>query len=125
MFVNLTQHRINVYTANYWTAAEPPEDIVVAADGRRSCLVLSIPPSGHHARVSSESIPVERGFGFEVVTNTYGSVTGLPDPSPGRNYIVSGMVLDALQGSRFDVYAPGALLRDEKGHPVGCIGLRC
>ena len=125
MFVNLTQHRINVYTANYWTAAEPPEDIVVAADGRRYCLVLSIPPSGHHARVSSESIPVERKFGFEVVTNTYGSVTGLPDPSPGHNYIVSGMVLDALQGSRSDVYAPGPLLRDNSGQPVGCIGLRC
>lgn len=125
MFINCTQHRINVYTANYWAAAEPPEDIVIAADKTRYCLVLSIPPSGHHARVSSESIPVEREFGFEVVTNTYGSVTGLPDPSPGRNYIVSGMVLDALQGSRFDVYAPGALLRDEKGQPVGCIGLRC
>ena len=124
MFINLTQHRINVYTRNYWPAAEPPEDIVIAQDGRYA-LILSLAPSGHHARVSSESIPVERGFGFEVVTNTYGSVTGLPDPSPGRNYIVSGMVLDALQGSRFDVYAPGALLRDEKGQPVGCIGLRC
>ena len=124
MFINLTQHRINVYTKNYWPAAEPPEDIVIVQD-KRYALILSLAPSGHHARVSSESIPVERGFGFEVVTNTYGSVTGLPDPSPGHNYIVSGMVLDALQGSRSDVYAPGPLLRDNSGQPVGCIGLRC
>ena len=125
MFINLTQHRINVYTTKFWAAAEPPEDIIIAADKTRYCLVLSIPPSGHHARVSSESIPVEREFGFEVVTNVFGSVTGLPDPSPGRNYIVSGIVLDALQGSLSDVYAPGALLRDANGQPVGCIGLRC
>lgn len=125
MFINLTQHRINVYTANYWAAAEPPEDIIISADKTRYSLILSIPPSGQHARVNSESIPVEREFGFEVVTTRFGSVTGLPDPSPGYNYIVSGMVLDALQGSRFDVYAPGTLLRDAGGQPVGCIGLRC
>lgn len=125
MFVNLTPHTIDIYTANYWPSATPPEDIVTAQDGTRYALILSIPPQGNLARVTAKSIPVEREFGFEVITNTYGSVTGLPDPSPGVNYIVSGMVLDALQGARFDVYAPGPLLRDENGQPTGCVGLRC
>ena len=126
MFINLTQHNIDIYSANpnHWPAET--SSVAVAQDGTRYALILSIPPQGSNpARVTSKSIPVEREFGFEVVTNTFGSVTGLPDPSPGVNYIVSGMVLDALQGARFDVYAPGPLLRDENGQPIGCVGIRC
>jgi hypothetical protein len=37
--------------------------------------------------------------------------------------IVSGMVREALAGSRSDVASPGALVRNAAGQPVGCNGL--
>ena len=41
----------------------------------------------------------------------FGEVTGLPEPKEGTIYIVSGLVLQALNGSRPDVVAPAT------GHP--------
>lgn len=41
----------------------------------------------------------------------FGEVTGLPEPKEGTIYIVSGLVLQALKGSRPDVVAPAT------GHP--------
>lgn len=52
----------------------------------------------------------------------HGRVAGLPDPSPGTNYIVSLIVLAACPG-RTDVFAPGTgpndgAVRNDKGHVV-------
>ena len=41
----------------------------------------------------------------------FGDVTGLPAPEAGTLFVVSGLVLSALAGSRTDVVAPAT------GHP--------
>jgi hypothetical protein len=50
-----------------------------------------------------------------------GEITGLPEPEAGVVYIVSGYVSGKVQ--RKDVVAPGELVRDEDGRPIGCLGL--
>lgn len=59
------------------------------------------------------------------------AVDGLPEPMEGLNFVVSGMVMDALNGlpahlQRPDVYAPDTgpdAIRNDKGHIVAVRGL--
>jgi len=71
------------------------------------------PPSGTVARVATvqkdAGALVFDGHTFPVVHNTYGEVEGLPDPEPGTVYLVSALVLSALETQgiyRDDVFAP-------------------
>lgn len=56
----------------------------------------------------------------------FGQVEGLPEPAEGTAYIVSGMVLSALQGARRDVVAPASghpdVVRNDNGHIVSVPG---
>ena len=64
--------------------------------------------SGSLARVSASfSEPVD-----DVSYQCFGKVEGLPEPQPNTRYIVSGIVLAALSGTRPDVVAPAT------GHPA-------
>ena len=103
--VNLTPHTLNIHTP----------------DG-----VVTLPPSGEVARVSTVSVSglsVAGDWGFiPTVTTTFGEVTGLPKRTESTALIVSGMVASAAP--RDDVLSPGDLVRDENGRPVGCLGLR-
>jgi len=101
MFVNLTPHALNVHTT----------------EG-----VITIAPSGSVARVATVETPGLPVGGIPTVFTSYGEVTGLPAPTEGTIYIVSGMVASAAP--RGDVMSPGPLVRDEGGRPVGCRGLR-
>jgi hypothetical protein len=74
---------------------------------------LAVPPSGTVARVAT--VQTEAGTlvfsetTIPVVHNTYGAVEGLPDPEPGTVYLVSALVLSALEAQgiyRGDVFAP-------------------
>ena len=97
----------------------------------------TLPASGNVARVATVREGVE-GFLVQenpehgnrvvrVVRQTTGEVTGLPSPVPGTIYIVSGMVLEALGGSRQDVVAPdtGADAVRENGQIVAVRGFVC
>ena len=77
-------------------------------------------PSGTVARVEvvHHDIPcLEDGIFFYI--SRYGDVVGLPAPIPGTMFIVSSLVLAALNGSRDDVMAPATghidVVRDEQG----------
>lgn len=92
-------------------------------------LTVEIPPSGQVARVSATaqqvgSIEID-GFSFPVVKTVFGEVTGLPEPQEDTVYIVSTLVLSAVQG-RKDVVAPntGAAIRDSEGRVVGVPGFQ-
>ena len=104
MLVNLTPHTLNIHHPTG---------------------VVNVPPSGEVARVTTVSIrapyPPVDGY-IPTVLTSYGEVTGLPAPVAGVTYIVSGMVAGAAP--RPDVMSPGDLVRDEKGRPIGCKGLR-
>jgi hypothetical protein len=115
MFVNLTPHEITI------------------VDELRS-LVLRIPPSGQVARLAvSRQAWREPIDGVTVYETVYGAVEGLPsrESSPLREnsdcntfyYIVSALVLAQVRDERGDVFAPGELVRDERGQPIGCVGL--
>lgn len=102
MLVNLTPHSLSI----------------LLPDGG----VLELPPSGQVARVSAVATPASPRHGVPCVVATFGEPVGLPDPVEGTTYVVSGMVLDACD--RPDLAAPGELVRDADGKPVGCRGLR-
>ena len=92
-------------------------------------LTVEIPPSGQVARVSATSQEVGSveidGFSFPVVKTVFGEVTGLPEPAENTIYIVSTLVLSAVQG-RKDVVAPntGAAIGDADGKIVGVPGFQ-
>ncbi len=106
-FVNLTSHTITIY------------DII----NHRERPVLVLHPSGIEARVQMgyklrryiSPVPV---YSFEA-----GETVGLPDPKPGVYYIVSSLVQAAVP-DRDDLLAPGELIKDQDGHPIGCLGLK-
>jgi len=74
---------------------------------------VAVPPSGTVARVATiqtEAGTINlNGVTIPVVHNTYGDVEGLPGPEPGTVYLVSTLVLGALEAQgiyRGDVFAP-------------------
>lgn len=101
MFINLTPHVIRVIDVDR--------------------VVHEVSPSGTVARVDTieteqASVSVD-GALFSVKSRTMGEVSGLPDPNGVSIFLVSSMVLDALQG-RGDVFAPDtgrSAVRDERG----------
>ena len=98
--VNLTPHTLNI----------------VKQDGT----VLDLAPSGKVARVTTTSVVVGEIDGIEIRKTDFGQVVDLPD-SDGSVFVVSRLVLQA--SGRDDLVAPGDLVRDDKGQPVGCKGL--
>ena len=99
-FVNLTPHVINETTSG--RSFEPSGDV--------SRVAVTYEPFS-----SLDEIPVYAAF--------YGDVSGIPAPLKGTTYIVSGMVLTHCEG-RSDVVAPGDLVRDDDGKPIGCKGFK-
>lgn len=99
--VNLTPHCVNLSINGEMTA---------------------IPSSGL-ARCSETTTEVGTVFGVRFVKKSFGQVTGLPEPKKGTIYIVSAIVLNALNGSRDDVFIPADAVRDEAGRIVGCLSL--
>ena len=104
---NLTPHPLNL----------------VKQDGQ----VIEIAPSGQLARV--EQLREERRAiaGMTVTYSSFGDVvTGLPDPAPGKIFVVSALVLahPSVQ-NRIDVFCPGEAVRDEAGKIIGAKGLSC
>ncbi len=74
------------------------------------------------ARVESKSTHVGEANGMPLYSTTFGEVEGLPPKEPNTLLIVSGMVFDA--SDRSDLLAPGELVRDDDGKPIGCRGFR-
>ena len=107
--VNLTPHEINIFRSM--------EDIAP---------MMSIPPSGIIARVSSVIKPLGDVDGIPIFSSEFGEIVDMPNQESGTIYIVSAILLEHKSNkNRMDVFAPGELKRNEKGQPIGCIGLRC
>ena len=91
IFINLTPHTL----------------VLVLPSGQR----VSFPPSGTVARavtpdVQVASLEVEGEPVEVVIAPPFTEVAGLPDPQPGRYYIVSSIAAEAVRG-RSDVLVPG------------------
>lgn len=85
----------------------------------------TIQQSGILARCTTIREELPSVNGVRVVSQITGNVTGLPDAIDGTIYIVSGMVLAALNGARLDVFAPdtGPDAIRENGQIVAVRGL--
>ncbi len=81
--------------------------------------IIEIPASGEVARVSMEDNLIMMLDGVRIVKTSYGPVVGVPDAKDGVVYLVSNLVRLALP-NRTDLLAPGQLVRDEAGNPIGC-----
>lgn len=84
--------------------------------------MLHIEPTAPAARVDEIRTALPAVGGIGVTRAAYGIVNNLPAPAPDTIYIVSMLVLSQC-ADRADVFAPGALLRDDAGRPIGCDGL--
>lgn len=101
---NLTSHTITVYS----------ED--------RTTVLFSVVAEGIFPRVSTTQETVGDINGIPVQKVVYGAIEGLPEQKPDTIYVVSQMVLSALNGSRSDVFAPDTgkgAVRDESGRILG------
>lgn len=106
-FVNLTPHTLNIVSDSGDT-------------------ILSVPPSGTVARVSTQQTVVNNIGSVDVVRTVFDDVEGLPAPQPDTVYIVSTLVLQALKDAginRDDVVAPDtspqSAVRNSDGQIVG------
>ena len=98
--INLTPHTINEVTTS-----------------------SSYAPSGIVARLDSSSKQVDTVNGIPMYEKLWGNIKNLPDAVEGTMYIVSGIMLDAgASQGRTDLLAPGELVRNKAGLPIGCKG---
>ena len=85
---------------------------------------ISFEPSGVVARVSADLQEVETINGVKLFRQTFGEVEGLPEEIPGTIYIVSALVLNAVD--RGDCVAPATgskeTIRDENGQIISVPG---
>lgn len=83
----------------------------------------SFEPSGKIARVSVEFTDFDENH---VCEQKYGDVIDLPEPKNDNVYIVSALVLSALNGVRRDVVAPAtghkSCVRNDKGQILSVPG---
>ena|SRR3972149_9664061 len=80
-------------------------------------LNVSIPPSGHVARVTEKTEIVGEVNGIPIIHETFGVVEGLPEPQPDTVYIVG--LLTAQATHRTDVLTIGETVRNNKGQVIG------
>lgn len=109
-FINLTPHAITVCLPSSFGSNR-----------------YTYEPSGTVARCTTMREEVPMVGPFRAVRQTMSAVEGLPERQPSTFFIVSGMVLTALNGSRPDVVAPdtGPDAVRENGHIVAVRGFVC
>ena len=88
---------------------------------------IEYPASGMVARMARNRAEGPLCGPHRMVQQSFGAVEGLPDPVEGVIYIVSGMVLSELFGTRPDVVAPdtGPDAIRENGQIVAVRGFVC
>ena len=106
--INLTPHQLRIF-------------------GTHDRQVILPPYKGKPARVDSYDLwggfVKIAGIQVDINEHTLGEVVDLPEPQDGVWYVVSLIVKQACP-ERNDLLSPGPILRDEKGRPYGCKGLR-
>ncbi len=102
--INMTPHKLNIYN-----------DL-----GTKE--VMTLEPCGIVPRCKQENVIVANYGGVPIYDMQFGEVIDLPEKKPTIYLVVSRLVKTAIP-ERDDLLCPGALLRNDKGQPIGCIGL--
>lgn len=116
--VNLTPHDLTIYFG------DPRDHSATAAVWKSTGLARVAEVSGPETGVAFDLMaPYSGSCVVASVTKSYGAIEGLPEPAEGTLYVVSLVVLQALKGSRPDVYAPDSgpesAVRDSFGKILG------
>ena len=106
---NFTPHEVNY-------VAPCGEQVTFCSDGvaRVSASSQSAGSYGLDGHVSETGQTIVR-----LISQSFGTVEGLPDEESGVRYIVSRLVKSALP-ERSDLIVPADLIRDESGQITGC-----
>lgn len=110
-FVNCTPHALTVVGLGVLPASGMVARVATVREAQQGFLV--------------QASPCE--FRIRLVRQAFGAVEGLPEPAEGTVYVVSGMVLSALNGRRPDVVAPdtGPDALRMMGVVTGVLGFVC
>lgn len=116
-FINLTPHDINIrdHKGTYRTFPRSGQ-VARLFEAVQFSKVIAVDDT-----VDEKNSPMT--WGIEAFNSATGEPTGVPAPVPDTVYLVSLSVRQALP-DRTDLASPGDLLRDEKGQPIGCNGLK-
>jgi hypothetical protein len=99
-----------------------PHSLVVCDEDDRP--LVTLPPSGVVVRVAVTREQAGVLGGIPIFRTTTGPLVGLPEPQPGAYFVCSLIAAQAAWAvGRRDVLAPGELVRDAAGQPIGCRGL--
>jgi hypothetical protein len=84
--------------------------------------MVTFPPSGVVAQVSTKATTVPEGEPTTLVRIAMGDPEGLPDERPGIVFITGALVLSAPRAAeRGDLIAPYDQQRDANGRPTHCL----
>lgn len=97
-----------------------PHPIYVLEEDKET-VRLVIPPQQPAIRVEEINTPAKEICGVPTCDTSYGEIN-LPDAQEGVYYIVSKLVQIA-NPSRWDLLAPGGIVRDRRGQVMGCTNL--
>jgi hypothetical protein len=104
MIVNLTPHDINFLNKDGST--------------------IAIYPSRGNIRIKTDPKRVNEVDGISIYKTEVLEMDKLPPVREGTIYIVSFMVKErAIKMGRLDFYSPAALVRNNNGVVIGCLGL--
>jgi hypothetical protein len=115
--LNYTPHRVNLILPS---GSIPFESVGVArcAEVTSPLNPMTLAPLFSHWDLPATQYESQQ---VTLVSKRFGLVTGLPDATDFRRYIVSQIVADALP-DRDDLLVPHDIIRDAAGQVVGCRG---
>jgi hypothetical protein len=131
MLVNLTPHVLNIIVGDETLNLQPSGTVARVATKEET---VGLAPStecshcGGFGEIEAPEMGSQgsykcecSGMSIPIVKTSFGEVEGLPEPQKGTYYVVSRLVLTASR--RGDLLAPGQLVRNKEGQPIGCKGL--
>lgn len=100
---------------------------MVGRDGAEGAILdtVTLTPSGTVPRVETRSEVGEvSDEGVPITFVSFGGIADLPSPQPGV-YLVCSLIVAtaAVNKGRTDIVFPGPLVRNDRGQPIGCMGL--
>lgn len=104
--VNLTPHEINILD-------------------NKGELLMSIPPEGKVARIKAntvQTVKITTDPPIPLSETVFGKPVNVPNPTHNTIFVVSRMIVAALP-DRVDLLFPNEIVRNDKGHVIGCKSL--
>jgi hypothetical protein len=83
----------------------------IAFAGSDGIPIRTVEPSGKIARVQASNVAISEIDGIQIMKTQFGEIKDLPDPEPGKIFIVSSFVAERVT-EREDIFIPDEIIRD-------------